>query len=1295
MKPTLERLQTQLAGLQAQLAYSQQERDAALKASAAAQERETATADILRLINETPADLERIMPEIGRAIERLCEADHGVMGFEVKGADGQPTFHNWDRIRGLRVFEQGVSRFVVSAADEIRGFTHVVGRVEAWEAEYPGLVGITRADGLTELALLSVPLMSGKTRIGYMLARRNTARAFDAHHITLLQYLAAQAVVAVENARAFNELQDRIGRETAVAAVLQAISRSAFDLTAVLNTLAENAVRLLKSRGSVILLRRGNILEPAGSFSHVHADIGAMVDRELPIDREPTATALRTRNHTVVTVTRDDASIDRRNELVDHFGEHTILFMPILAGDETIGVLSVERPGVVTYAPNDVAMLRTFADQAAIAIENARLVDELQDSNTELAASVEREAALARISQRINEHPLDVDGTLVAVAEAARLLTHGDGAWVFLVEGDELVPSQGSIGDSPAAYVDNSFRVPLSSPAPAARAFRERRSVAVDDLLEIRFEPARLAVLASRMRSNMAAPLGRAGQIAGTLAVVRTEVRPFTAAEMATLEAFAAQAAIAIETARAQRLLIERNDALAKGLERETATADILRTISQSPGELESVLAAIGAAAKRLCEAEHVAIGFSSADASGRSRSLAWDPVRGLRDASAETTSPWAVASAGTYRICGPVDEWADQYPGAAAKAREDGLAEAALLRVAMSGASGTSGFLIVRRDAARAFQQEHVTLLQSFADQALIAIDNARVFNELQARNKEISEALRREEASSDILRQISRSPERLDETLQAIADAAMRLTEFNATLYTIDGNEVVLRCRSNVAGDAGMESIGWRRPLEGGLKLAAESRRPFAVSAGEARSLSPEYRAVVERLGFRSAAITAIVHGDTVLGLLGIGSPAGAPITTEVLALLQSLADQAAIAIENARLIRELRESNQIVNENLDRQRVLGNVLSIIASAPADLDATLPKIAAAAMQLCEAELGIVNCVEGPTIRHWGSSETSAGSTYPVDLDDAVRQGSFMGAALADQVVDVAGPIDEWAEQYPLAAEINRLSGRTALAALAVPMPGREGPLGGILVVRSGTRRFTARNRTVLEALANQAVIAVENARLFNQLQTKTQELEVASRHKSEFLANMSHELRTPLNAIIGYSELLQEECEDLGQDDFLPDLGKIHTAGKHLLQLISGILDLSKVEAGRMTMYLEDFDVSTLVSEAESIVRPVVEKNRNDFEIDCPPDIGVMHADLVKVRQVLFNLLSNAAKFTEGGTITLTVRRHPDRGTRSRSATPASASPRRNWRGCSKRSRRPRRTRRASTAVRVWAWR
>ncbi len=213
----------------------------------------------------------------------------------------------------------------------------------------------------------------------------------------------------------------------------------------------------------------------------------------------------------------------------------------------------------------------------------------------------------------------------------------------------------------------------------------------------------------------------------------------------------------------------------------------------------------------------------------------------------------------------------------------------------------------------------------------------------------------------------------------------------------------------------------------------------------------------------------------------------------------------------------------------------------------------------------------------------------------------------------------------------------------------LAVPLLQGDEPIGVLVVVRSRDDPYSDVEIEMLQGFAAQAVIAIENARLFNELQAKTQELEIASQHKSEFLANMSHELRTPLNAIIGYSELLQEECGDAGDDDYVPDLRKIQTAGRHLLTLISGILDLSKVEAGRMTMFLEDFDIAALTNEVRETVTPIVEKNGNRFEVECAADIGAMRADIVKVRQVLYNVLSNAAKFPDHGTVRLAVSRWP----------------------------------------------
>ena len=183
-------------------------------------------------------------------------------------------------------------------------------------------------------------------------------------------------------------------------------------------------------------------------------------------------------------------------------------------------------------------------------------------------------------------------------------------------------------------------------------------------------------------------------------------------------------------------------------------------------------------------------------------------------------------------------------------------------------------------------------------------------------------------------------------------------------------------------------------------------------------------------------------------------------------------------------------------------------------------------------------------------------------------------------------------------------------------------------------------SREFPREAIELLTTFASQSALAMQNARLFHQL-------EIASQHKSAFLANISHELRTPLNAIIGYSEMLQEDAVDLNADGLVPDLKKVNAAGKHLLELINSILDLSKIEAGKMELHLEDFSVARMVEDIAAMVRPLTEKNGNQFEVRCDAEIGIMHADLTKVRQVLFNLLSNACKFTEKGTVSLAAQR------------------------------------------------
>ena len=340
------------------------------------------------------------------------------------------------------------------------------------------------------------------------------------------------------------------------------------------------------------------------------------------------------------------------------------------------------------------------------------------------------------------------------------------------------------------------------------------------------------------------------------------------------------------------------------------------------------------------------------------------------------------------------------------------------------------------------------------------------------------------------------------------------------------------------------------------------------------------------------------------------------------------------------------------QELTDALNELRALGEVGRAVSST-LDLPTVLTSVVSHAVELSGSDAGAIYEYDETTEEfHLRASHQMEEHLAQALRLNPIRFGSgTVGRAAAIAApVQVTDILDEHESSATRTRSILRDVGYRSLLAIPLLREGRV--MGGLSVYRREAGNFSTEVVNLLQTFATQSVLAIQNARLFREIEDKSRQLEVASRYKSEFLANMSHELRTPLNAIIGYSEMLEEEAADLGQKTFIPDLQKINGAGKHLMSLISNILDLSKIEAGKMDLYLENFEIVPMIKEVIATVKPLIEKNANTLQLHYVDGLGQMRSDVTKLRQMLFNLLSNASKFTERGTITLRVDRESVNG-------------------------------------------
>jgi signal transduction histidine kinase len=369
--------------------------------------------------------------------------------------------------------------------------------------------------------------------------------------------------------------------------------------------------------------------------------------------------------------------------------------------------------------------------------------------------------------------------------------------------------------------------------------------------------------------------------------------------------------------------------------------------------------------------------------------------------------------------------------------------------------------------------------------------------------------------------------------------------------------------------------------------------------------------------------------------------------PFTHRQIELATTFADQAVIAIENVRLFDEVQKRTAELQESLEYQLATSEVLNVISRSPANAQPVFDAIVESAARLCEAAFSVVWQYDGDLLHYVASHNFTRTvldrilTSYPKRPDRSLAAGR---AILDGRTAHVPDMLADSSYGHDLA-----LAGNWR-ASVAVPMLRHGKPIGAISVGKAEAEPFSERQMQLLTTFADQAVIAIENVGLFDEIQDKSRQLAEASERKSQFLASMSHELRTPLNAIIGLTEMMVTNAARFGTEKALEPLRRVNAAGAHLLSLINELLDLSKIEAGKLDLNPEQVSLAKLIDEVIGTAGQLAEKNKNRLVVEAQEKMGALTADSMRLKQILLNLLSNACKFTKEGEVALRVRKVAD---------------------------------------------